>query len=381
MPDSKVSALASGAPALDADEIYIARAGGLPRKLTLAEVRTLMTAGMGAYLPGFRRNAIIGGSAATNPWQRGASFVSPATDTYTADRWNFQNTSSALVTVTKSADAPSTALIVGDKLMTHCFLLDVTTADAAIAAGDVASWQQRIEGNVWRWFAQRPCAIQFWHRHTKTGINCVALRNSTSDRSLVLEYTHAVSDVWQRSTLAIPASPSGGTWNYDNGIGLNVDFTLAAGSTFQVAAGAWQVGNFRGSANQVNNLDNAANNFRIEDVRIVLAADVLTLGEIGARSAAEELFLCQRYYQILNNDGLPFIAGYNSAGSYGTPWYVQFPVEMRASPTITHTPGTFSNVTTLTPYVNKRAYVAIPTYTATGAGFFYIGTAVANAEL
>jgi hypothetical protein len=290
----KQSGYADGAPSLWNDIVNFAR-GGLTYKLKKSELLALSKKPL--------RNALVGGSASTNPWQRGVSFVSPASGASLADMWTWQNTTSGVVTISKSADVPSAALIgtPGSKLMTDCFLIDVTTADASIAVGDFASFETKIEGYRWRAFAQRVCAIKFWHRHTKTGTNCIAFRNSGLDRTLVLEYAQVVSDAWEEATIAFPASPSAGTWNFTTGVGLAIDFALVCGATFQTAAGAWATGNFIASANQVNNLDSTSNNFRIEDVRLVLSnGDILNLGEIESRDIGEETRLIQRYVPAWN---------------------------------------------------------------------------------
>jgi hypothetical protein len=215
--------LASGAPAVATDEFLSVRAG-VAQKLTLQNVLQLLGANSA------RRNILIGGNFDTNPWQDGTSYVSPASGSYTADMWQFTNSGAGVVTISKSADAPTVAA--AGKLIQNCMLVDVTTADAAIAAGDLAGIRIRIEGYNWIAGAQRACVLKFWHKHTKTGIYCVSLRNSGADRTAVFEYTQTVADAWEESTIDIPASPAAGTWDYANGIGLHVDFTIYSGSTF-----------------------------------------------------------------------------------------------------------------------------------------------------
>jgi hypothetical protein len=287
------------------------------------------------------KNAIIGGDFSTNPWQRGTSFAAPANATYLADRWEYGNTSAAVHTVSQSADAPTVAQ--AGRLTNHCLLVDCTTADAAVAAGDLVKIAQKVEGYNFIPLAQGAMAFQFWHRHTKTGTYCVSFVNSGVDRSYVAEYTQAVTDTWELATVIIPASPSAGTWNYTNGIGLSAAFALMTGSNYQTAAGAWQTGQFYGTSNQVNACDSTANNFRIALVQLEPGA-VATSFE--SRPENLELALCQRYFWKTFNQGVAPAQGIGStAGALGYAavlagvntfrFRVPFPVIMRTTPTIT----------------------------------------------
>lgn len=305
-----------------------------------AYIAVLTGLNTGAPLPA-SENAIIGGDFSTNPWQRGTSFAVVATPTYTADRWSWRYSGAGLVTISKSADAPTVAQ--AGKLITDCMLIDCTTVDAAIAPGDIYSITQFVEGYNFRPLAQRSMALQFWHKHTRTGIYSVSLRNSASDRSYVAEYTQALVDTWELATIIISASPSAGTWDYTNGIGVSLDFCVAGGTTFQTLPTSWTAGNFLCSPNQVNGLDNVANNFRIAGVDLRPGSAVLP---VVPRSIQQELALCQRYYNKTFNIGTAPVqnAGLNTGEYIVAPFAAgaatmrngyKFPVPMRAAPTLT----------------------------------------------
>jgi hypothetical protein len=283
-----------------------------------------------------RKNAVIGGDFSTNPWQRGVSFAGIANGAYSADRWAYGEVGDAVHTITRSVDAPTVAQ--AGRLTNHCFMVDCTTVDAAPAAGDYVILQHKVEGYNFSPLAQRTMTISFWHKHTKTGTYCVAFVNSGLDRSYVIEYTQDVTDTWEYHSATITASPSAGTWDYSAGIGAQIVFTLAAGSTFQTTANAWQTGNFLATANQVNAADNTANNFRIALVQLE-AGSVAT--EFESRTVQEELELCQRYYQKTYNQGVtPGTAtgvGARSGITHSTTLIFTpgaFPVRMRAAPTM-----------------------------------------------
>lgn len=216
-----------------------------------------------------------------------------ASGTYTADRWGWFQVGAGVVDV-KRYNSSTPAVSQSIVQYNNALEVDVTTADASIAAGDAYYVSQRIEGGTWRHFAQRPFTLGFWVMSAKTGTHCVAFRNSGSDRSYVAEYTVSVASTWEFKTVTVLASPSAGTWNYETGLGLEVSFVLAMGSTFHTTAGAWQTGNFLSTSSQVNVMDNATGFLRIVGVKMELGA-YANVPDVF--SYEEEFNRCQRYYQ------------------------------------------------------------------------------------
>lgn len=238
----------------------------------------------------FCKNLIFGGNFDTNPWQRGTSFPAITTGSYCADRWMISGTYAAVVTIQRTLSAPSVAQ--ATFFAQRCLEMVVTTNQAIINAGDSLVIMQRIEGYNFLPLAQRSMTLSFWVYSNKAGTYCVAFNNSGLDQSYVAEYTITAPNVWQKVTVNIPASPSAGTWNYTTGVGLQIVYTIAAGTTFQTTSGTWQAGQYYATANQVNGLDTIGNNFRIDLVQLE-AGDTATPFE--TRTIGQELRLCQRY--------------------------------------------------------------------------------------
>lgn len=241
------------------------------------------------------KNRIIGGNFSTNPWQRGTSFTGP-TSGYQADRFAYTKSTTAVIDIDKTADAPTIAQ--AGVFTQHCLDVDVTTADASVAAGDYGIIYHRIEGYnlLDLGFGQsgtRYFTLSFWHKHTKTGTHSVAFQNVGNARSYVAEYTQTTTDTWERAEITVPVDTSG-TWNYTNDVGLTVRFAMIVGSTYAGTAGSWSSNNYFGSSNQVNNFDSTSNHFRIALVQLE-AGDKATRFE--TRSVGQELELCQRYFQ------------------------------------------------------------------------------------
>lgn len=291
----------------------------------------------------FWGNLLIGGDFSLNPWQRGTTFTGIATGAYSADRWRVDYVTTAVVDVLKTADAPTIAQ--AGAFAQHCLHIDVTTADALIAATDVFTVGQRIEGlNAaylgWGQTGARSATLSFWVKSPKTGIHCVAFRNSATDRSYIAEYTVSVADTWERKTVTVPGDTTG-TWLYTTGIGINITWALVAGANFQATAGAWASSAAIATANQVNCLDNVANNFKLALVQFEMGSQARPF---GAKPFYDVLAACRRYYQksfalaTAPAQNLGTFTGehiWDYPGGGSDMDRVQFGTPMRVAPTIT----------------------------------------------
>jgi hypothetical protein len=268
--------------------------------------------------------------------QRGTSFPAIGAGTYMLDRWRSStNATSAVITASQQSDVPSS------NEFQNSLRLAVTTADTTIASADQVNIQQRIEGYNVRDLIGRTFTLSFWVRSSKTGTHCVYLQNDAQDRSYVVEYTVGAANTWEQKSITVSGGLiTAGTWNWTTGVGLLVGWTLAAGSSLQTTAGAWQTGIFLATSNQVNCLDAVNNIFAITGVQLEVGS-VATPFE--HRLFGAELALAQRYYcktfdysvAPANNTGnrngcVTFT--YTSSGGFRTQWV--YPVEMRSSPTL-----------------------------------------------
>jgi hypothetical protein len=263
--------------------------------------------------------------------QRGTTFV--AANEYTLDRFLFGIGGGGVATVTQSTDAPNNTF-------QYSLKVDVTTADTSIAAGDFSHISHRIEGYNVRDLIGQTFTLSFWVKSPKTGVHCVSFRNSIFDRTHVLEYTVSTANTWEYKSVTVTGGLiTAGTWNWTNGMGVDVVFTLLTGTTFQTTTGSWQTGNFIGTSNQVNVMDNTANNFFLTGVQLE-AGPVATPFE--RRPIGTELALCQRYFcksfalttTPVNSTGdnkLSLGAIVNAGIIDGQ--REEFPVSMRATPT------------------------------------------------
>ena len=279
---------------------------------TVGSVSNIQTAAINNGPIAGSRNRIINGDMRIG--QRGTSFVAIANNTYSLDRWTWGQAGAMVCTVTQSTDVPNNTF-------QSSYKVDVTTADTSIAVGDFAFVSQKIEGFNVRDLIGTTFTLSFWVKSPKTGVHCVSLVNAGNNRSYIKEYTIAAVNTWEYKTLTIDGGLiTSGTWDWTNGEGLEISFCLASGSTFQTTSNAWQTGDFLATANQVNVVDNTANDFFLTGVQLE-PGTVATPFE--RRSYGQELALAYRYFQRRDFTANGWIvSGTKSVGniSFGTPF-------------------------------------------------------------
>jgi len=309
---------------------------------------------IGVHIPDGIKNYLINGDMAIS--QRGTSFAAIATGVYSLDRYRYIKTGAMVHTITQDTDVPSLAQ--SGYLFRNSLRLNLTTPDTSIAAGDFASIQQYIEGYNWANLAQKNMTVSFWVKATLPGTYCMSFVNTGNDRSYIAEYTISGASTWEYKTITIPASPSAGTWNYTNGIGLRLSWNLVAGTTYQTTAGAWQTGNFLASNNQTNGTNTGATDFRLTGVMLNEGTTAFPFRLFGTGSQ-DEMVACERYYEKSYDyafapgstavNGFFQLAGNANGNNFGTVFYK---TRKRSQSTVTYynpvtgTSGELRNVTT-----------------------------------
>lgn len=272
------------------------------------------------------RNYILNGDMRLA--QRGTSFVAIANGAFSADRWGYYKVGTMVHTVSQDTDVPTFAE--SGYFFQNSLRLNLTTADTSMAATDYCLIQQRIEGFNWANLAQKPFVISFWVKATLAGVYHIHLRNNGADRNLVSPFTIASSNVWQLISIPIPASPSGGNWNYTNAIGLLVGITIASGRTGTVAG--WETTGATPDcfAAQVNGVNTGATDFRITGVSVTEGTTAPAVFMTAGKDRSTEMALCQRYYEITGIANETSLA----SGAQTGVGFAPFRVEKRATPTV-----------------------------------------------
>lgn len=282
-----------------------------------------------------RKNLIING--AMDFWQRGVSFTSVATNTYTADRFLWeQSSTSANVNIgrlERSANASNVpTLAQAGVLLLNSMVVSVSATDGVIISADYAAITYRVEGYDWRQVAHKPLNLSFWCNTNKSGIYACSVRNGGASLSYVQNFTISAVNTWTKFSLQIPEAPTTQTWDYSSGIGLQVSWVLAAGGNFQQAtASVWTVANLLATPSQVNFLASAGNTFALTGVQLEEGS---WASPLEIRPYKIEKDLCTRYYQVFPSDPTKKLYLQVACGPTDPTQFVgQFEInEMRASP-------------------------------------------------
>lgn len=323
-------------------------------------------------------NVIFNG--AMEIWQRTASIASIASQQYGPDRFRYVAVNTAAVNCFRAERSASATFVptissAGNRL--NCSMrVVVSAADVAIAATDFAHFVYSVEGYDHRQIAHKPMAISFQVNTNCSGVYAVSFRNSASSISYVANYTLSAINTWTRVFIPIAiASPTSVTWDYSNGVGLAVGFTLAAGSSFQTTANEWTATQAIATSSQVNFLATAGNFFMITDVKLKAGiADT----PVAYRPHAVELQLCQRYYEQGSTTRF-----FNATAAQEDRYSVPFAVTKRTTPTMTLGAATSSLNVASTASYNPQADHFDASVISTAAGPVQNDTAgwKADAEL
>jgi len=278
-----------------------------------------------------QRNRIINGDMRIDQRNAGAS-VTPANEAYTLDRWSAYTNGAGVYTVQRSSTAPAGFV--------NSLLCTVTTVDSSVSGSDYYMLQQKIEGlNVsdlgWGTANAKTVTISFWVRSSITGTYTVKLGNSASDRSYVATYTISSANVFEQKTITI-AGDTSGTWLTTNGVGIEIRFAMAIGSSFTTSSpNQWLAANVFGSTTASNNwIGTNGATFYITGVQLEVGS-VATPFE--RRDYGRELILCYRYFYKITGTGPVGMGRINSPDELSI--YFFYPVTLRANPTVS-----FSNV-------------------------------------
>jgi hypothetical protein len=268
------------------------------------------------------RNRIINGDMRIDQRNAGASVtLSNLIDSFCIDRYKFYRDVGGTFTAQRSTTAPSG--------FTNSLLITASTG-ASPSAAQLNFFQQIIEGfNVsdlgWGTASAKTITVSFWVRSSVTGTYSVSFSNSALGRAYVATFSIASANTFEYKTVTIPGDTSG-TWLTTNGEGLRVYWDLGSGSNFNLTAGSWGGTWGTRTSGSVTWGSNTGATFYLTGVQLEVGS-VATPFE--RRPFGTELALCQRYYQRI--DGF-FAVGFNSTTMTGS---INFPIEMRSSPTIT----------------------------------------------
>jgi hypothetical protein len=320
------------------------------------------------------RNRIINGNMTIDQRNAGAS-VTPASGTYTLDRWVFYVSQSSKLTAQQNAGSVTPPVGFSN-------YLGVTSSSAySVLAGDYFGLVQNIEGfNTadlgWGTANAKTVTLSFQVYSSLTGTFGGVVKNSASNRTYPFTYSISSANTWTTATVTI-AGDTTGTWvGATNGIGIQLIFGLGVGSTYSGTAGSWAAANYLSATGATSVVGTSSATFYITGVQLETGT---TATDFERRLYNQELANCQRYYQI--SKLFPCI--YNS--STGVVSSATLKCSLRASPTLAQqgviqiTSGTAdvtqsSTSITLLDSDSEFAFFTLGNFSGLVAGQAYIGT-------
>lgn len=238
------------------------------------------------------RNLIING--AMQVAQRNTSVASlSSTATYsTCDRWEVQYGSSGTFTESQSTTAPSG--------FSNSLKLDCTSADAS---PNYLVLMQCLEGQDLQHLkkgtsAAESTTLSFHVRSSKTGTYQVNLRDLDNSRIIGATYTISSANTWEFKSITF-AGDTTGAFDNDNGASLDIEWWLAAGSTYNTGAvpTAWEASTEADRAAGLNVAIGAStsDDFHLTGVQLEVGTRATSFEH---RSFGDELLKCYRYCYV-----------------------------------------------------------------------------------
>ena len=246
-----------------------------------------------------RRMNINGGMQV---WQRSTSLsVSEGTNegVTACDRYGFEfgNASAGAATISRSTDVPT------NLGFPYSFKIDVTTLNNMSANNTQIRFPYRFEAqdivsSGWKYNDPNSfLTISFYFKSNKSGTNKLPVQIRTFDGTAyfyIAEITQSDTN-WNRYTVKIPGN-SNLTFNNDTGMGLEIAWYFAVGSTYHTTADTWGTTQKHGTSNSTNYFDSTSNDMFITGIQIESTTNGIATS-FEHRSAGDELARCQRYYE------------------------------------------------------------------------------------
>ena len=219
---------------------------------------------------------------------------------------------------------------------THSLKITVTGTDTSLASTDFYTLRQIVEGyNIahlgFGASGGTSVTLSFFVKSSLTGNFSCSLGNGDNNRSYPIMYTINTADTWEKKTMTFPADTTG-TWGTGNGRGILVRWSLGAGSGRLGTANQWNGSQAHGATGTTNLFATNAATFQITGLQLETGS-VAT--DFEHRSFAQELALCQRYFQK-NATAQMYLTLVRTADNQHR-LNLNLPVTMRATPTGTIT--------------------------------------------
>ena len=178
--------------------------------------------------------------------------------------------------------------------------------------------------------------LSFYVKSSLTGTFGLNFTNAANNRSYPTTYTISNPNVWERKTITVTLDTSG-TWLKTNGVGLEINWHLAIGSSYSTSTlNQWQ-GNWRFPSSATDILATNGATWQLTGVQLEVGDTATTFEH---RSHGEELRRCYRYFQRLtssdNYQWVSLVSFYSGSEIHG---FLKHFDTMRAVPTLSADTG------------------------------------------
>ena len=272
------------------------------------------------------KNLIING--AMQVAQRGNVSINDVNAYGGPDRFvTWVNGTTATVNVSQSNNAPDG--------FANSYRIETTSAGNFNAGSSYQIWGQIFEGQNLQGLAfgtpsAKTVTASFWVRSSQTGIMNIEFRNSSASKQNISQYTISSANTWEYKTITFTGDTASGFAN-SNALGAYLIHWGKSGSSFNTGTAptnGWvnlSATNFAAGAT-LDYISGVGRYIEFTGIQLELGG---TATPFEHRSFGDELARCQRYYAKTAPSGLH--------SSYGAPYNFvnwQYPVEMRATPTL-----------------------------------------------
>jgi len=274
------------------------------------DVVTMNQASLNGGQLGGRRNIVINGEMKVAQRSASVAGLGAATGYFTLDRWRaIIGSTAGRFTMAQIADGPAG--------FANCLKLTTTTADTSIAAGEIFILSQHFEGQDLQQLQKgtataKQVTLSFYVKGNANALYVCELNDN--DNTRINTQSFAVTTDWNRIELTFAADTTGALGD-DNLESLSINIWLHAGSTYSggtFASNTWaaKTDANRAAVDDLTSIfDATSRTFFITGVQMELGA-VATPFE--SRSYAEELYLCQRYFQLIGSNFYGMVEGTNT---------------------------------------------------------------------
>lgn len=228
--------------------------------------------------------------------EKGTTLWTPASTNYLLDGLRLHFAGTMVLQSQQVTDAPPG--------FNNSLKITVTTAESSLGASDYVNLRIPFEGvRVSRLAlgnaAAQPIAFGFWVKVHRTGTYSGAINNSAFTRSYPFTFVVNSADTWEFKTVTLSGDTSGTWLTAVNTVGLYLNIAIAAGSSFQGAAGAWAGTTYLGASGTTNGVAATSDVFQFTGLIGLPGIELPS----SARSALimrpfdDSLDLCSRFFE------------------------------------------------------------------------------------